>query len=108
MSKYEHYTYRVTWSKEDNEYVGLCAEFPSLSWLDESMNGALSGIVNLVKDVIEEMLASGEAIPEPLAEKQYSGKFQVRIPPHQHRLLAMRAAEAGISLNRYVSAKLAE
>ncbi|MEZ4617951.1 MAG: hypothetical protein R2867_20915 [Caldilineaceae bacterium] len=23
----EHYTYRVIWSEEDNEFVGLCAEF---------------------------------------------------------------------------------
>ena len=23
----KQYTYRVTWSAEDNEYVGLCAEF---------------------------------------------------------------------------------
>ena len=30
----KRYTYRVTWSAEDNKYVGLCAEFPSLSWLD--------------------------------------------------------------------------
>jgi len=26
-----HYTYRVTWSAEDDEYLGLCVEFPSLS-----------------------------------------------------------------------------
>lgn len=108
MNKHEHYTYRVTWSKEDGEYVGLCAEFPSLSWLDETMTDALSGIVTLVNDVIADMLVNDESVPEPLAEKQFSGKFQVRIPPHQHRMLAIRAAEEGISLNRYVSAKLAE
>ncbi len=105
---HEHYTYRVVWSKEDGEYVGLCAEFPSLSWLDESMNDALSGIVTLVKEVVTDMAANGEPLPDPLSEKQYSGKFQIRIPPHQHRLLAIRAAEEGVSLNRYVSAKLAE
>jgi hypothetical protein len=27
----DRYTYRVTWSDEDKEYIGLCAEFPSLS-----------------------------------------------------------------------------
>ena len=31
--KDDRYTYRVTWSEEDQEYVGLCAEFPSLNWL---------------------------------------------------------------------------
>ena len=39
-----YYTYRVTWSSEDNEHVGLCAEFPSLSWLAPSPEKALSGI----------------------------------------------------------------
>ena len=29
----DRYTYRITWSSEDGEHVGLCAEFPSLSWL---------------------------------------------------------------------------
>jgi hypothetical protein len=29
--KNDRYTYRVTWSEDDKEYVGLCAEFPRLS-----------------------------------------------------------------------------
>ena len=32
----DKYTYRVTWSEDDEEYVGLCTEFPSLSWLASS------------------------------------------------------------------------
>jgi predicted RNase H-like HicB family nuclease len=39
----DHYTYRVTWSAEDGEYVGLCAEFPSLSWLADTPENALRG-----------------------------------------------------------------
>jgi len=108
MINHEHYTYRVIWSEEDGEFVGLCTEFPSLSWLDESQQSALQGIVDLVKTVIADMATAGETIPEPISHRQCSGKFQVRIPPEQHRLLAMRAAEENVSLNRYVSAKLAE
>ena len=48
-----------------------------------------------------------EAVPEPISARQYSGKFQVRIPPQRHRLLAVQAAEQGISLNRLVSDRLA-
>ena len=44
---YEHYTYRVTWSDEDREFIGLCTEFPSLSYLDENRYAALEGITNL-------------------------------------------------------------
>ena len=106
MVNHEHYTYRVAWSPEDQEYVGLCAKFPSLSYLDENREAALNGIVELVGQVVADMTGNDEPVPEPIAEKTYSGKFQVRIPPHQHRLLAIKAAEEGVSLNRYVSAKL--
>ncbi len=106
MKNYDHYTYKITWSKEDQEYIGLCAEFPSLSYLDESRASALEGIETLVKDVVTDMEANAEKIPEPIAEKNYSGKFQVRIPPELHRKLAIQAAEENVSLNRYVSLKL--
>lgn len=103
----DHYTYRVTWSSEDSEHVGLCAEFPSLSWLARTPEGALKGIRKAVADVLTDLEAAGEPIPEPLAEKHFSGEFRVRIPPEVHRALAMEAAEQGVSLNRLVSAKLA-
>ena len=103
----DHYTYRVTWSPEDGEHVGLCTEFPSLSWLALSPEQALVGIRQVITEVIADMQASGEAIPAPLAEKRYSGEFRVRIPPEVHRALALKAAEQGISLNRLASAKLA-
>jgi len=53
--KHDKYTYRVTWSETDEEYVGLCAEFPSLSWLATSPEAALKGIRNVVAEVISDM-----------------------------------------------------
>jgi hypothetical protein len=55
MVNHRHYTYWVTWSEEDQEFVGLCAEFPSLSHLDADMEAALAGIVNLVEQVVDDM-----------------------------------------------------
>ena len=104
--KNDRYTYRVTWSEDDNEYVGLCAEFPSLSWLARTPGAALKGILKLVEDVVRDMHKEGEAVPEPIACRQYSGKFMVRIPPQVHRKLAIQAAESGVSLNRIASSKL--
>ena len=105
--KIDHYTYRVTWSPEDGEHVGLCTEFPSLSWLAPTPEAALLGILQVVTETVADMQASGEPIPKPLAEKHYSGEFRVRIPSEVHRALAMQAAEQGVSLNRLASAKLA-
>ena len=106
MLKNDHYTYRVTWSEEDGEYLGLCAEFPSLSWLAAEPEAALQGIRQVVADVVADLQSNGEHVPEPLAAKKYSGRFMVRIPPELHRQLALEAAESGVSLNRLASDKL--
>jgi predicted HicB family RNase H-like nuclease len=106
MEKAEYYTYRITWSAEDQEYVGLCAEFPGLSWLDKTFEGTLKGIRDLVAGIFVDMESNNEPIPQPLALQKYSGKFMVRIPPDIHRDLAIQAAESKVSLNRIVSAKL--
>lgn len=103
----DKYAYRVIWSDEDGEYVGLCAEFPSLSWLAKTQEAALKGIRRVVAHAVKDMKRKHEAVPEPIATKAYSGKFIVRVPPEVHRKLAIEAEEAQVSLNRLVSAKLA-
>ena len=104
--KNDHYTYRVTWSADDDKYVGLCAEFSSLSWLAETPEAALKGIRKVVAEVVKDMKQTGEPIPEPIANRHYSGKFMVRVTPETHRLLAIQSAETGVSLNRLVAAKV--
>jgi predicted HicB family RNase H-like nuclease len=106
MVKNDLYTYRVTWSDEDEEYVGLCAEFPSLSWLASTQEEALRGIREVVAESIADMKSNREPIPEPIAAKRYSGIFTVRVTPDVHRLLAIQAAESKVSINRYICGKL--
>lgn len=106
METVDQYTYRVSWSEEDQEYVASCAEFPSLSWLDTSPEKALSGVRKVVVEVVGDMKKAGETVPEPLSAKAFSGRFMVRVPPQLHRQLATLAAESGVSLNRLVSHKL--
>ena len=67
----DHYTYRVTWSREDEEYLGLCVELTSLSWLATTPVEALSGIHQVAAEAVADMQSNGELVPEPLAE---SGK----------------------------------
>ena len=76
----DHYTYRVTWSPEDSEHVGLCVEFPSLSWLAATPEAALLGIRQMVSEAVADMQTTRESVPKPLAERRYSGEFRVRIP----------------------------
>ena len=107
IKKSDLYTYRVMWSEEDREFIGLCAEFPSLSWLAETKEAAINGITDLVSNVVSDMESNNETIPVPLSTKNYSGNLSIRIPPEVHRKLAIQAAESNISINRLISVKLA-
>lgn len=102
-----HYTYRVTWSAEDDEYVATCLEFPSLSWLAKSRGDAIDGLEQIVAEIVEDMVTNSEDVPQPLSERKFSGTFNVRIGEHLHRNLVMHAAEEHLSLNQYVVRKLA-
>jgi predicted HicB family RNase H-like nuclease len=105
MDIVDRYTYRVIWSEDDHEFVGLCAEFPSLSWLNAEREDALRGIVKLVRDTVAD-LDDDEQAPLPLTERAYSGELRIRIPPNVHQRLAIEAAERGTSLNKIIVQKL--
>lgn len=106
MTLAEHYTYRVRWSVEDEGFVGTVAELPSLSWVAGTLEAALSGIREIVTRVLEDMTATGETLPAAIADRTYSGKFMVRVPPELHRQLAIEAAEQNVSLNRLATTRL--
>ena len=73
--------------------------------------GILGGLrvlpAGVLDDVVADMQASGEDVPEPLSTRHYSGKFQLRVGEDLHRRLAIEAAEQHSSLNQYVVKKLA-
>ena len=83
-----------------------CLEMPSLSWLAPTQDEALSGLRDLVIDVVQDLATSRESVPEPLSVKSYSGKFNLRVGEQLHRRLEMEAAEEHLSLNQYVVRRL--
>lgn len=107
MNNAEHYSYRVRWSAEDDSYVGTVAEMPSLSWIAADRINAFAWIHDLAADVVSDMAAAGEQPPAAIADRNYSGKFVVRIPSELHRRLALEAAEQNVSINRLISGRLA-
>lgn len=101
-----HYTYRVTWSPEDSEFVATVVEFPSLSWLAPSQMEALHGLEAVLADVVVDLQSDGDTVPEPLSERAYSGRFNLRLGQKLHRQVALRAAEEDLSINQWVVRKL--
>ena len=55
----ERYTYQIIWSEEDRQSVGLCAEFPGLSWLADSAADAMAGIRRVVAGVVDGIIPAG-------------------------------------------------
>ncbi|MDH6245510.1 hypothetical protein [Mycobacterium sp. OTB74] len=60
-----HYHYQADWSVEDDEFVGLATEFPSLSFLAPTPHEALAGIESLVAEALRDMARTGESPPVP-------------------------------------------
>lgn len=104
----DHSTSRVSWSPDDGESVATVVGFQFLSWLASYAAAALLGLRDLVAAVVDDLVATGERVPESLAEHQYSGEFRLRIPPALHLALAAEAAEQCVSLSRLLSAQVAQ
>lgn len=74
-----HHNYRITWSDEAGEYVGLCDEFPGLSWLDSSPEATLDGIRRVVREVEADMAAERD-IPAGVSDDPfYSAQNMARL-----------------------------
>lgn len=96
------YSYSVIWSDEDECHVGLCAEFPSMSFLVESQSEALAGINRLIADTVADMERLGETIPQPAgtSKREPNAQILVRLSADLHRDLKVEAASKEISLNQ--------
>ena len=100
------YTYRVLWSTEDQAFVATAAEFPSLSNLAPTQEGALRGMVEVVQGALEILESERREVPQPLGSKRFSGHLSLRITPEEHRRVAMEAAEAGVSINQLIASRI--
>jgi hypothetical protein len=47
MVDHKHYTYRVTCSEGDGEYVAPCAEFPSLGYMAAEQGVSINRLVSV-------------------------------------------------------------
>lgn len=62
----EFYDYHVRYSSEDGCFVASVTEWPSLKTHGDSMDEALSELVTVVLECLDDMAESGETPPKPL------------------------------------------
>ncbi len=101
MKASDRYLKIVEWSEKDQCYVGSC---PGL------MLGGVHGddeaevyrqLCQVVDEWIQIFEADGEPLPADTADRDYSGRFVLRVGSDLHRRLVIRSLQAGESLNSY-------
>ena len=102
----EHYSYMVAWSPDDGVYVARALEFPGLTADGEDSVSALAAIREVVTLGIEVLVEEGKPVPQPISERQFSGKVLLRIGTELHRKLALDAERAGVSLKAMMTQRL--
>lgn len=108
MEVINYYTYSVVWSDDDNEYIGLCREFPSISAFGETHEQALANIKEEIAYILSWMEEEGEQIPLPVKDIDYSGRLLLRLPKRLHKELAQQAKLNDVSINQFIMNVLSE
>ena len=99
---YKGYIGTVNFSEEDNVFFGKVEGINGLvNFEGESVIELTQSFHNAVDDYIVYCKANGLPL-----HKSYSGSLNIRIRPETHSQLALRAKQAGISLNALISKSL--
>ena len=98
----ETYERKVFFSKEDKGWIAVIPELSGCSAFGKTPEKALEEL-EVAKDLwLEAARKEKRGIPEPIAEKDLTGKFLLRLPKDLHQKLALEAREQGVSLNQFM------
>jgi len=88
-------------------FVGEIEELPGCMTQAETLDEVFQAIEDARQLWIKTAYDDSQDIPLPRDMEKYTGKFVVRIPRGLHRDLVRAAKREGVSLNHYVTSRLA-
>ena len=103
MKKSDRFLKIVEWSEEDGCYVGRCPELMFGGVHGKNEKQVFAELCEVIDEWVAKAKADNEELPEGMAGKQYSGKFNLRLGARLHERLALAALKEGKSLNNYVA-----
>lgn len=101
MKVSDRYLKIVEWSEEDNCYVGTCPGLIYGGIHGEDETRVYAELCQTVAEAVELYKADGKPLPPATANKEYSGRFVLRVDKDLHRQISIKALRAGESLNGY-------
>jgi predicted RNase H-like HicB family nuclease len=96
------YRIQIQYSPEDEGYIATVPELPGCSAFGDTIEDAAREIQVVADAWVDTARTSHREVPEPSAERAYSGKLVRRMPPDLHRALDEGATDAHVSLNQYL------
>lgn len=105
MSRYK-YKIVVNWSDEDDCYIANVPELQGCKTHGGTLEETMKNIQEVIEMFLEVLKEDGKPIPEPMAERKFSGKLVLRLNPEIHRDLAIMAKTEGKSLNKFIEKSL--
>ncbi len=104
----DRYLKIVEWSKRDGCYVGTSPGLITGGVHGKDQKKVFAELCQVVEEAIQLLKSEGRPLPAATADKKYSGKVLLRIPPALHKMLAMRALQERASINRMLQHQLAQ
>ena len=101
MKESDKYLKIVEWSEEDGCYVGTCPGLLYGGCHGDSEIHVYKELCKIVEEAIALYREDGKPLPPETAGKEFSGKFLLRTGKELHKVLAIRAMQAGQSLNNF-------
>lgn len=108
LAEYMSAPYSMEIIPDEGGFIATIPDLPGCMASGATVDEALKGLEEAKELWIEGKLEDHEAVPEPTAIEDYSGKFVLRIPKSLHRSLDHEARRQGISLNQYLVHLLSE
>lgn len=98
----------VEWSEEDRCYVGMAPGLIIGGVHGRNQKKVFDGLCEAVEEAIQILQKEGKPLPAATANKKYSGKIALRIPPQLHKTLVAKAFQSGESVNKLIQHELEE
>lgn len=102
MKPSDNYLRLVEWSEEDRCWIGRSPGLFMGGVHGKDQYTVYRKLVAAIEEVVEGEVSAGRPLPPATAGKAYSGKFNLRVGPELHELLALEAMKVSESLNSYV------
>ena len=101
MRPSDRYLKIVEWSEDDGCYVGTCPGLIYGGVHGDEETRVYQELCQAVNEALELYEADKKPLPPATANKEYSGRFVLRVEKELHREVAIRALRSGESLNSY-------